>query len=346
MRSSATLSVVLRPALMTALALVVLVGGAELALRLWPATPPVARPDRPTHRPGLKRLRGLPDLVRKNQRGIFSGHLYETNSHGIRDREYDIPKPNDVFRIVATGGSNAMGSGIAEESTYAARIEKGLADHRAPRIEVVNVAIAGANIEHSVNRLAAVGIPYEPDLIVYGFATTDIRLRDRYRSSVTKEMRPKPIRSSIALSRAVQEGLQELQQIRRLPGTYPGEIFDNYFENEAAWQGYLEHLDRLAALGRENGACVLVLLQTQMDSLHGLHPYRDMYDRVAEAAEERGLAVARSFDLFRGEEPESLWVSRGNRHANERSHEILTQALRRGLAALPAACWKTATPNL
>ncbi len=336
----------LRPILTIAITLGLLAGAAEIGLRFWLEAPPPPSPTPRVHSKELRRLKGLADLVRKDQRGIFAGQLFETNSQGIRDREYDTPKPDDVFRIVATGGSNAMGSGVAEERTYAARIEDELSEERAPRIEVVNVAIAGANIEHSMKRLETVGLAYEPDLIVYGFAPTDIRLRDLYRSSASRGMRPKPVHSASALSRAVQMGLQELPWIRRAPGTYPAEMFDNYFHNEAAWQAYTGHLDRLATLGRQYDACVLVLLQTQLDSLHHFHPYDQVYERVAGAAKERGLGVAPSLDLFLGEDPRSLWVSQGNKHAGERAHEILTQALRRGLATLPASCWKTAHPDL
>src|SRR5262249_718693 len=84
-------------------------------------------------KPGLKRsLFGLP---------------FPTNRHGMRDREYDVEKPDGVFRVAVLGSSIDMGWGIGTEETYVNLLEDWLNAHAAKRgsarrFEVLNFAVA------------------------------------------------------------------------------------------------------------------------------------------------------------------------------------------------------------
>ncbi len=336
---------VLRRIVIVASALALLLAGVELALRAAPSERVRERPARPAPPAGLPPVRGLKDLVRKSHRGLFRGTLYETNARGIRDREYATPKPPGTFRVVVVGGSNVMGSWVDADDTYASRVERELTATSKSPIEVVNVAIAGANLEVALARLERIGLAYEPDLIVYGFNLTDIRLPGVYSKTATPTGRNGSADSSSALVRAARALGRDLAELLRMGGTYAAEIHENYAEGAPAWQAFRRQLDRLAETGRSSDACVIVLLHTHPESLNARHAFHDVYERVAKAAERRGLSVAHSFDLYEGETDRSMWAAPGNKHANEWSHEILAAALRRGLTNLPASCWKGAKPG-
>ncbi len=292
-----------------ATALAIAFVAAEIALRVANAPPPIPSREHASLPGGLKLIQNLTDLVQPKQRGLFRGALYETNVLGLRDRDYVVPKPRGVFRIVVAGGSTTMGSWIAEDATWAARIEEQLNTDGPTRFEVVNTALAGADIKSALGRLEAFGLAYEPDLIIYGFSLTDIELGTTYRRGAVSTM---PLPAGDSGSALLDSGflaLEEFRQIREAPGTYSDEIFTNYFENPELWMSYQSQLDRLAAIAKKRNACVLVLLQTHPLSLHILHPYRPAYHRVAEAAQTRGMSVAPSLDLYLGEEPRTLWAS-------------------------------------
>lgn len=132
------------------------------------------------------------------------------------------------------------------------------------QVEVVNTALAGANIKSALGRLEALGLAYEPDLIIYGFSLTDIELGTTYRRGAVSTM---PLPAGDSGSALLDSGffaLEEFRQIREAPGTYSDEIFKNYFENPELWRSYQSQLDRLALIAKKRNACVLVLLQTRI----------------------------------------------------------------------------------
>ena len=69
------------------------------------------------------RVRQKPDL-----RDHFKMQPFETNSHGMRDREYSPEKPPNTFRIAVVGDSFTMGSGVAIEDVFHSRIESRQSD--------------------------------------------------------------------------------------------------------------------------------------------------------------------------------------------------------------------------
>ena len=98
------------------------------------------------------------------------------SSTGLRDREFVIPKPDDVFRIVVIGDSVTYGLGCPRNETYPKQLEfmlQKIAPHGSLRFEVINLGVVGYNIPHIVELLRTKGLPFEPDLIIYGYVLND-----------------------------------------------------------------------------------------------------------------------------------------------------------------------------
>jgi lysophospholipase L1-like esterase len=336
---------------LVAFGLAVALGLCELVARLTWRPPP--RPSSGIARPpeDLPVLRTLMQLAPRNVRGVLpNGAYYRTNSLGVRGPEYDRPAPPGVFRIVTVGDSVTMGAGVEEQDTYSAQLAATLAArHPGHRFEVINAGLAGLDIVQIVGRLENVGLPYDPNLVVYGWTMNDI-------TGPTYHEFARP-RATYALYHAVYDRFAGSRSylLRMLwprwisfrelvapdPASYTAELRYNYFDNREAWDRFAAQLDRLAEIGRERGICVVVFIHTSLVRLNAFHPLRSIYERVGEAAEARGLHAIQSLSALVGRNEASLRVSYYDWHPNRAGHALLAQALADGIDALPAECGVT-----
>lgn len=311
----------------------------ELGLRIQQSRTPDVQSIDHVLDPSLRSLpviSGFGALQAPNQRAVFKGRLYRTNSSGIRGPEYRIPKPASTFRTVIIGDSFTMGSGVDEEDTYSARLEARLdADDSTRDHEVLNLGVGGFNLAFSVFRLQKRGLKYEPDLIVYGWTINDIEGLAYRKTSVPR----RPALTSLVFEAWARDRYSSLRDILApASSSYTGELHFNYFENVAAWQKFTMHLDSFAAIAQDEGVCGVVLLHTYLFALHSFHPFTRIYDAVANAAVERGLYVATSFERHRGMNPERLWIHPIDSHPNADGHQILADALYDRLVELRGEC--------
>jgi lysophospholipase L1-like esterase len=323
--------------------------GLRLATPTRAALPTAAAPPA-----GLRLLRTLGDFASPNARGhMAGGATYRTNAAGFRGRDYAQPKPSGVFRIAVIGDSVTMGSGVAEEDTYAARIERALNDPPGPvTYEVLNLGLAGLNATNVVERLALVGLAYDPDLIVYGYTLNDIE-GPAYRVSRSPEnhlmgdlTREQWNRNRLYVTTFLRTHLYSLEELVWPPkGSYVWELDDNYFNNPPALAALDQAFGRLEGIARERGVCVVVLQHTSLWFLHGFHPFRRHHEVVAKLALAHGFTNKDSLAHFLGRDGLSLWVNPADPHPNGEGHALLAAAALEALHDLPARCWATgATP--
>jgi len=90
------------------------------------------------------------------------------NSHGTRGSEFQIPKPNDVVRILCLGDSVTFGWGLSEQETYAKilerRLQEDLKDGR--KIEVINAGVNAWSYPQLSIYLREYGLRFQPDYAV------------------------------------------------------------------------------------------------------------------------------------------------------------------------------------
>jgi lysophospholipase L1-like esterase len=313
-----------------------------------PAAPPPRDPAALAVSAGLPVYRTLRDLAQKGANGVFKGLPYRTNSAGFRGPELPLRPAPGVFRIAVGGDSVTMGSGVLEEEAYPARLAARLAargDGR--RYEVLNLGLAGLNTRRVIERIERIGLPFQPDLLVYGFTLNDIEGPDYVSTLDPQATLRKTLRylrfadSSCYLLRAAWPRLLALyERAFEPPGSLDHDYRYNYFENEAAWRQVTDGLDRLARIARENGVCGLVFVHTRPEQLRRLLPFVDVMEHVAQAARERGLYTKQSHPHFQGREPDPLRISFADAHPSPAGHELLAEALYEGLLELPDACWR------
>lgn len=319
--------------------------GLEIALRIAaPAAEPA--PPAPHVTDDLPVIRTLYEHSRPNVRGrLPNGVPYRTNRFGIRGPDITLDKPPGTFRIAVIGDSVTMGAGVADEDTYARRIERRLnARGDGRHYEVVNLGMPGLNARVVVARFEEKGLPLAPDLVIYGYTLNDIE---------GPAYRPGPPPDTFYgvptwLAPAFHSRLFTLLALRVYSlreaisppkGSYVRALDDNYFHNPAALAQVETAFDRLAAVARARRLCVLLVPHTYVALLR-LHPFVRHYELIERLGRARGFYVQQTFDRFRGRDPASLWVSFNDVHPNARGHALLADAVWEGLMRLPASCWR------
>jgi lysophospholipase L1-like esterase len=120
--------------------------------------------------------------------------VVEMNSRGYRTREFAVPKPAGVVRVICIGGSTTV-AGRTNRETYPALLESKL-EKRFPglRIEVLNLGVSSVTSDYWHARLDRV-LGYEPDIVVQYDAINDISWRHFPRLAAAHQLRGLAYRS-------------------------------------------------------------------------------------------------------------------------------------------------------
>lgn len=95
----------------------------------------------------------------------------ETNSEGLRDRDYPPAKPPGVRRrILVLGDSMTFAEGVEAEETYPKVLERALAErYGVGRYEVINAAVRGYGNDQELVLFERIAPIYRPDLVLLAF---------------------------------------------------------------------------------------------------------------------------------------------------------------------------------
>jgi len=103
----------------------------------------------------------------------------EHNQMGYRGGEIELPKPDEVFRIVTLGGSTTYSTGTSPEESYPAFLQQILRDEYGySQVEVINGGMSGySSWENFVNFSFRV-LELDPDMIIVYAAVNDVVARE------------------------------------------------------------------------------------------------------------------------------------------------------------------------
>ena len=247
------------------------------------------------------------------------------NSHGLRGREIDYPKPPGAHRVLMLGDSLTFGWGVAERDVTSVRLEA-LLRRRDPaaRWEVINSGVGNYNTRLEVHYLEREGLRYAPDVVVLNYFINDAEPDPRYAGNLLN-------RNSAAWVFLA----NRLDVVRRRAAG--GEAWDAYYRglyrpDAAGWRGARAALGRLGDLCRARGLRCLV---THQPELHQLDPYPfgDAARGLADACAAAGLPLLDLLPAVRSLPPPGLWVSVEDPHPNARCDAAYAAAIADRLGA-------------
>jgi lysophospholipase L1-like esterase len=253
---------------------------------------------------------------RPNAEARLMGVTIRTNGDGFRDDELAVAR-TDSRRIIFLGDSLTLGWGVEKEDTFEQRLEQALSETRPT--EVINLGVGNYNTTQEVQLFLEKGLRYDPDLVVLFYFINDAE--------------PVPQRSrfpGLGRTRVVTFFWSRIKALISNLSDAPGyrEFYsDLYRDGSPGWQRSREALVQLRDASREHGFDLRMVL---LPELHELDPYafEREYALVADSARELGIPVLDLAPRFRGEDPQSLWVSRDDAHPNARAHALIADYTR------------------
>ncbi|MHC4580583.1 MAG: hypothetical protein ACYS14_03945, partial [Planctomycetota bacterium] len=102
-----------------------------------------------------------PDFIQSYER---------TNSHGQRDKERTLEKPDGVRRILLLGDSVVEGYGLSKSETISRQLE---ALYRDGSTEVLNFGVSAYCTRAEVELLETKGLRFDPDVVILLFVEND-----------------------------------------------------------------------------------------------------------------------------------------------------------------------------
>lgn len=141
----------------------------ELGLRIYYGNPLVFRDPQVRHIHAPYGYKPEP-----RQRGTFTTDKpVVTNAYGFRDdRDWVVPRPAGLLRVMILGDSLTFGNAAANEDTYAKVLETRL-KRIVGTVEVANTSAGGWNTDNEVAFFLQEGRRYDPSILVLGFYPND-----------------------------------------------------------------------------------------------------------------------------------------------------------------------------
>ncbi|MEO0650299.1 MAG: hypothetical protein AAFZ65_06440 [Planctomycetota bacterium] len=108
----------------------------------------------------------------------FHGSTVSSNSRGMRDRDYALPKHKGIYRVVLLGDSYVFGLGSEAEERFGVLLEQELTERaqwrRPKKVEVLHIGIGSWNTKAECAYLLRHLTPLDPDLVVQVFVSNDL----------------------------------------------------------------------------------------------------------------------------------------------------------------------------
>ena len=97
------------------------------------------------------------------------------NSYGFRSPEIPEEKPSDTFRVILVGGSTMYGSGVNDQNTIPALLQKKFNLESNKKIEIINAGVSGATSLTETKLIKEKLVKFSPDLILVYDGFNDIK---------------------------------------------------------------------------------------------------------------------------------------------------------------------------
>src|SRR5215469_3890474 len=264
---------------------------------------------------------------RPNRQAFLMGVQFDTNSKGLRDREFSYEKPPGRLRIMMLGDSFTVGWGAKFDETFPKRIERMYAN-RGIQADAINTGVGNYNTIQEVQYYLTEGYKYNPDIVVLNFTFNDAE-------PVPVSYPPPTILricySCIFVAGRIDSVLREFGDKKEWADYYLGLYGDD--GQAKGWLAAKAYIAKLAAFTKAHGTKLLI---ASLPELHDVQHYRlpRITDLVHEAADENDVPFVDLLPYVQGVPSPELWVTPPDPHPNGLAHKLFAQGIFEALEKL------------
>ena len=257
---------------------------------------------------------------RPNRQAFLMGVQFDTNSKGLRDREFSYEKPPGRLRIMMLGDLFTVGWGAKFDETFPKRIERMYAD-RGIQAEAINTGVGNYNTIQEVEYYLREGYKYNPDIVVLNFTFND--------AEPVPVSSPPPTILRICYSCIFVEGRIDLVLRELFVKKDWADYYLGLYGDDGQAKGWLDakaYIAKLAAFTKAHGTKLLI---ASMPELHDVQHYRlqRITDLVHEAADENDVPFVDLLPYVQRVPSPELWVTPPDPHPNGLAHKLFAEGI-------------------
>ncbi len=248
-------------------------------------------------------------LLEPGQDYNWEGVPVHISSRGLRNDEFEVPKPQDTYRILNLGDSVAFGWEVDQEETYGYQLVDLLNQQdKSQNYEVINAGVPGWSLETERNFLLQEGLSYQPDLVLLDLTIVNDILAGAAEDSDDKSQLLNWLRDNTYLWPFLTIQMRFLLARQRgpeaIPVLSPGSNPDFYFPLDAddeIWDQHWQDIEDMYLAATEMGAeFKIVAFPTALQVNSASHP--DIPQQVfSERAQEMGIEFIDMLPFYKEE---------------------------------------------
>ena len=282
-------------------------------------------------------------LIPKCSKDLTYGKLVVRNTDGFRDRDFIIPKPPSIYRILVLGDSFVWGVGLDMKDTLPKILESMLhKEIKTPTIEVINAGEGGYNTRQELLRFRDKGLKYEPNMVILVYFLNDVlnsALPEKKNSksalnsittNLVRLLRVMELRSRIVMfvSQRIRDIITKIYLDKQNPFLLVDTMNNLYINDYIGWVNSKKALYETSRLCKENNAYFIGVIYP---ALYYLDNYRATFAHKAINDYFHSINVPvidlLPFFHFKGKRYRSLWINLIDGHPNAEANYIAAKAL-------------------
>lgn len=266
------------------------------------------------------------------------GHKVTNNKLGFREREFAIPKPDGLYRVMVLGDSLTWGEGLPVEERYTDVLQRRLG--AGDSVEILNFGVDGYPTTKERDLLYEYIDAVEPDLVVVGFCSNDPKPQSVDASAERDHYEPL-FRALEAWDGTLYEATgrflrrkvdRVLQRIGWIP-TWQDALDRSYDPESNDWKTFVGALSDIVSACKSRGLPAPVFAPLLYESGDYSLPSPDLVyhlrwsSRAAKAAADAGMQVVDMTEAFAAEGYRERQVNPWDAHPDAQCNILYANAL-------------------